>query len=99
MDRRWRALRILVSVIAIVVGLGIVLVTIAVGHCSAFGGRCPSSTSWDWEVFGSAAGGGAIAAGIPTFLAAPSLRRIGLALAAAAAAGALVGLLAIAITG
>ena len=50
-----------------VLGAGIVLLAAAVGHCSAFGGRCPAEPPplWDDDVFGTAAMGAALAVGLP----------------------------------
>ena len=53
------------AVLAAVVGAGIVLVAATLGHCSAFGGRCPAEAPplWDDDVFGTSAIGGALVAG------------------------------------
>lgn len=52
-------------VLAAIVGFGMVLVAATVGHCSAFGGRCPAERPplWDDDVFGISAAGAALIAG------------------------------------
>jgi len=57
-------LRVAVGIGAVVVGLGAVLITIALRHCSAFGGSCPGDSGVDSEV-SFAAAGTALAIGVP----------------------------------
>lgn len=91
-----RALSVVATGIAVVVGFGLVLMAVTVGDCSAFGGRCPSEPGplLDDDVFGMAALGGALASGVPVFLARPSRRRVPIAIAVAATAAVVVGLMA-----
>lgn len=93
-----RAARALTSALAVVIGVGIVLFTIAIGHCSAFGGRCPRDPAFQDDVFWSAAAGTAIAIGVPMILHRPSWRRLTLALIAAAMGSVLIGLFAVSVT-
>ena len=95
-QRRWRLLRGFAGVAAVVFGLGLVLLVSAVGHCSAFGGRCPAEAPplFEDDVFGSAAMGGFIAFGIPVWLAQPSLRRLRVAVPVGLAAAVIIGLIA-----
>ena len=94
--RAHRRSRVLAGVVAIVFGLGLVLVVSAVGHCAAFGGRCPAEPPplFEDDVFGSAALGGFIAIGIPVWLARPSFRRLRIALPVGLGAAVLIGLIA-----
>lgn len=80
----------------VVIGLAIVVVITALGHCSSFGGRCPAVPGplLDDDVFVKAAGGAALAVGGPMFLSKPSARRLGQALVGAVVVGVIVGLLA-----
>lgn len=73
-----------------------IAVAIIVGDCAAFGGRCPAEppTLVDDDVFGIAAVGAAIIVGPTVFLVAPSMRRLWIAVGAAAAAALVIGLLA-----
>ena len=68
--------RVVVGVGAAVVGAIVVLVVAALGHCSAFGGRCPRGSAFDAEVFWSAASATAAAVAIPVYLYRPSTRRL-----------------------
>ncbi len=81
---------------AVVVGLGLILLAVTFGDCSAFGGRCPADPPPPLEddVFGMAAVGGALLVGVPVLLTAPSWRRLGVAAVAALGAGLLIGMLA-----
>ena len=81
---RWlKALRVVAAVSAVLIGSMIVLATAALGHCSAFGGRCPSSGSFDGDVFGGAAMGTMLAVGGALWMRRPSwrglLRAVGIA--------------------
>lgn len=91
---RWlRWLRGTTAVAAVVVGGFIVLATATLGHCSAFGGRCPrGSSSIDAEVFWGVAAGTAIAVGVPLWMRSPSRRGLLRALLIAAPVALLVGL-------
>ena len=64
-ERMLRVVGIGAAVLAAVVGAGIVLVAATLGHCSAFGGRCPADVPplWDDDVFGMSAMGGALIVG------------------------------------
>ncbi|MBT8201805.1 MAG: hypothetical protein HKN74_11350 [Acidimicrobiia bacterium] len=91
---RFRILRILLGVAAVVFGLLLIVVVSAVGHCSAFGGRCPADPPplFEDDVFGTAFMGGLLAIGAPMWLARPGWRRLGLALAVAVPVALLIGL-------
>lgn len=80
----------------IVIGVTIVVVVAALGHCSSFGGRCPAQPGplLEDDVFIKAAAGAALAAGGPMFLWRPSTSRLWRSLVVAAVAGIVVGLLA-----
>jgi hypothetical protein len=94
-DARWaRVGRVVVSVVAVVVGTGFVLLTLAVGGCCFAGGCCPMESSFDEDTFRLAATGAAIAVGIPVLLNKPSWKRLIVALISAVVAGVLIGLLA-----
>ncbi len=92
------ALRVAVGIGAVVVGLGVVLITIALGHCSAFGGTCPGDSGFDSEVFLTAAAGAALAIGVPLFVYRPNRKQLLIALIWAASIGALVGMAAVGAT-
>ena len=70
-QQRFRKLRVAGGVLAVLFGLGLILVVSAVGHCSAFGGTCPSDPPplWDDDVFGTTFIGAFIASAVPTWLA------------------------------
>ena len=89
------AVTITASVAAILVGLGLVLLAAALGSCEAFGGRCPADrpSLWNDDVFGMAAFGTAMAIVVPYYLRRPSWPRLGRAVAIAAIAALIVGLL------
>lgn len=84
-------LRVAVGVGAVVIGLGVVLLTIAVEHCAAFGGTCSGDPGFDGEVFFSAAAGAALATGVPLFVYRPTRKQVLIALMWAVSVGALVG--------
>jgi VanZ family protein len=93
---RWLlVVRVIVSVLAVVGGLLALLVVLAVGHCSAFGGRCPREPAFQDDVFWTAAFASAVMVGVPVYLFRPSRRRLAIALVIAAVVGSLVGLAAI----
>ncbi len=79
-----------------VIGLGIIVLVSAVGHCSAFGGRCPSEPPplLEDDVFGTAFFGALLAVGVPVWLAHPTWRRIGRATAIGIPVAFLIGLMA-----
>lgn len=91
-------LRFLFSGFAILVGLGIVLVTMAVGDCSAFGGTCPRQGGFPDDVFRMAASGGALAVAVPYYLKRPTRRRLVIAVGIGIAAGVAIGLFAVSAT-
>ena len=91
-------LRILVSGVAIVVGLGVVLVTMAMGDCAAFGGTCPRQGGFPDDVFRLAALGGALAAFVPYYLKRPTRRRLAIALGIGIVAAIAAGLFAVSAT-
>ena len=81
---------------AVLFGVLLILLVAAVGHCSAFGGRCPADPPplFEDDVFGTAFMGGLVAIGIPIWLARPGWRRLGRALAIAVPLAFLIGLVA-----
>ncbi len=96
MDRLWGFLRVAAIVTSVVVGVGLIVLVSALGHCSAFGGTCPAEAPplWEDDVFGSAALGAALAVGGPVFLSQPSKRRFGLAVLWALGAALVIGFIA-----
>jgi hypothetical protein len=80
-------------VVAVLVGLGLILLSVTLGDCSAFGGTCPADPPplLEDDAFGMGAMGAALLVGVPTFLTAPSWRRLGIAVAAAAVAAFVIG--------
>lgn len=91
-------LRLLVAGGAILVGVGIVLVTVAMGDCSAFGGTCPRQGGFPDDVFRMAASGGALAVAVPYYLNRPTWRRLAIALGIGIMAGVAIGLFAVSAT-
>jgi hypothetical protein len=83
-------------VLAVLIGLGLILLAVTVGDCSAFGGTCPADAPplLEDDVFGTAAAGGALLVGVPVLLTAPSWRRLGIAVVAALVAGFVIGMIA-----
>lgn len=82
------------TVVAVVVGVGMVLVAAMVGDCSAFGGTCPADPPplLDDDVFGmSAAGAFLIAAPLLTWRRGP--RRWAIALGGGIGTAVLIGLM------
>jgi hypothetical protein len=75
----WRRLVVGASIGgAVLVGSSLLVLALTVGRCDAFGGRCPAEppSLLDDDSFGTAALGGVLVAGIPTFLWHPSKRRL-----------------------
>lgn len=93
--RMLRAAGIGAAVLASVIGAGIVLVAATLGHCSAFGGRCPADVPplWDDDVFGISALGGALVVG-PVLALRRGPHRWWIAVGGAIVAAMLIGLLA-----
>lgn len=94
---RLRALLVgVVIAAAVLFGSVLVLVSLTLGRCDAFGGRCPSERPdlLQDDVFGLSAVGGFIVVAVPLFLSRPSGRRLALAVASGVAAALLVGLFA-----
>lgn len=81
---------------AVVVGGGLILMAVTVGHCSFAGGRCPAERPplLEDDVFGMSAIGAAIAVGVPMVLLRRGRSRWVIAVVAAAVAALLVGLIA-----
>ena len=79
---------------AILGGLGLLLIAATLGGCSAFGGRCPADRPplLDDDVFGMAAFGTALIVVVPGFLHRPSWRRLGSVIAIGLVAALVVGL-------
>ena len=69
-----KILRGVVAGSAILIGAFVVMATATLGHCSAFGGRCPRPNTFDGEIFGGAAIGMALAVGVPMWMHRPTLR-------------------------
>jgi hypothetical protein len=93
---RFRVLSVLLIVTGAVVGVGLIALAVAVGDCSAFGGRCPSEPPpipVD-DTFRLAGLGAALVVAPGIYLSRPSWRRLGLAVAVGAAAGVVVGAIA-----
>ncbi len=92
----WRVLRLVAITLSVLLGMAMILLAFTVGRCDAFGGRCPRTPPplLEDDTFGIAAVGAALVVGVPVFLARPSRRRAGIALAWGAAAAVLVGLMA-----
>jgi len=99
-DRRAGPLRRLLTgaaiAAAVLVGLVLVLASITLGRCDAFGGRCPADRPplIEDDVFGFAAVGAALAVAVPVFLRRPSRQRLLRAVGYGALAALLVGLMA-----
>lgn len=76
--------RVVIALAGVACGGGIVMLTMAVGHCGFMGGPCPADPVplWQDDVFGSAATGLAVAVATPVLAWRPNRR--GLAFAAAA---------------
>ena len=89
-------LRVGAMAVAVLWGLALIAVAVAVGHCSAFGGQCPSEAPplLDDDVFRLATVGAALALGSPALLARRLAGRRVLAAGGAVVASVLVGLLA-----
>lgn len=97
-DGSWsRRLGIAIAVVAVLIGVGLVLLAVTIGHCSAFGGACDGDAPplLDDDVFGMSAFGGALAVGAPLLLRrVEARRRLLVAFGGALVAALLVGLLA-----
>lgn len=91
-------LRVLGAVAAIFIGLGTVVLVMAVGHCSAFGGTCPRQGGFPEDTFRLAALGGALMVAVPYYLRRPSWKRLAAAVVLAVVAGGLVGVFAVGAT-
>ena len=79
---------------SIVGGLGLILLSVTLGRCDAFGGRCPADrpSLLDDDVFGMAFTGTALVVMVPWFLHRPSVRRLGRVVAAGLVAALIIGL-------
>jgi hypothetical protein len=82
--------------VAVVVGLSMIVVAMAVGRCDAFGGRCPAEQPplWEDDTFGTAAFGAVLLVAVPVFLSRPSKQRFVLAVAVGVAAAVFAGFVA-----
>lgn len=91
-----RALRVVASVAAALIGLGTILIAVTIGDCAAFGGRCPDEPPplLDDDVFGMAVFGAFLATAIPLALLGRPRRRAARAIVIGGAAALLVGLIA-----
>lgn len=95
-ERTWAVVRCLLAAASIVGGFGLIVLAVAFGNCSAFGGTCPAEAPplWDDDTLRFAAFGAALMVGPAVFLAKPSLTRLWIAIGAAAGAALVVGLIA-----
>jgi hypothetical protein len=93
MRRLLRVASVVAVVLAVAWGLILIAVAATLGHCSAFGGRCPADPPplWDDDTFGMSALGGALIAG-PLLALRHDRRRWWLAVAGAVVAALLIGL-------
>ena len=75
---RQRFLRTMLAATAIGIGGLLVLAAVTIGHCSAFGGRCPSESPplVEDDVFGMATTGSFMAVAVPIWLVRPSRSRL-----------------------
>ena len=91
-----RAIKLVTVVGAVMFGLGMILIAVTIGRCSAFGGSCSGDAPpiLGDDVFGMAAFGAAIVIGVPIALTGPWRRRVPVAFGAAVVAALVVGLLA-----
>jgi hypothetical protein len=89
------AARVVGIAVSIAIGLMLIVVATVVGDCGFAAGRCPSDAPpvLQDDTFGTAAFGAALLVGVPVFLSRPSWRRLGIAAAAAVAAGVVIGFL------
>ena len=88
------ALRIIGGSVACVAGAISIGLTLLVGHCGAFGGRCPSPGGLEGDVIGGLAIGAMLLVGGPILALRPDRRGLVLALCAGAAAALLLVLVA-----
>lgn len=58
-------LRVVVGVVGALTGTLVVVLTATLGHCGAFGGRCPSPEGLQGDVYGSIAAGASLALVVP----------------------------------
>lgn len=95
-NRIWAVVRAVLAAGFIVYGFGLIVIAVAFGQCSAFGGSCPAEAPplLDDDTFRIAGLGAALMVGPAVYLTKPSLKRLWIAIGAAAAAGVLVGLIA-----
>lgn len=91
---RFPILRVVLGTVGGVVGGLIVVLAVTVGHCSAFGGRCPADPPplWDDDVFGMSFTGALIAVAVPIWLARPGWRQVAPAIATGVPAALLIAL-------
>jgi hypothetical protein len=92
-NRVVRVVRYLAITASVIVGLGLIMFAVVVGDCGFAGGRCPSEPDplLQDDTFRIAAFGGALMVGVPTFLSAPSWRRLAWAAGFALLAGLVIG--------
>ena len=82
--RRLLVLRWVVGVLSVVVGLPTALLTYALGHCTSFGGECPTRPGLRGDVYGGLAVGATLTFVVPVLMWRPD--RVGLKVALAVAA-------------
>lgn len=85
----------LLAVVSALIGIAVAALTIWIGDCSAFGGRCPREPDplLEDDVFGSLVMCGLLIAGGPYWLYNPKLSRFGKGLAIGIGFGILLGLM------
>lgn len=95
------ALRAVLAGVVAAGGLGVAAFTLALGHCSAFGGRCPAEPVplWENDVFGGVGIGVAVSVFALAAAIRPSRRGLIVGAIAAAALGLVAGLWGAAATG
>jgi hypothetical protein len=73
-SRRWVLIRSMLGVTSVVLGLATALVTAAVGHCSTFGGTCPSPDGLEGDIYGGLLMGFSGALVVPVLLWKPTMQ-------------------------
>lgn len=91
-----RVVSLLVIATSVMAGAALIALTVTLGSCSAFGGRCPADRPGIFEddVMGGAAMGAFLMVGVPIFVWSPSVKRLIHGVMWGLAAGFLVGLMA-----
>lgn len=82
--RRLVAIRWIVGILSLVVGIPTVVLTAALGHCGSFGGECPSPAGLRGDIYGGLAVGAALIFIVPVLMWRPD--RVGVKVAVAVTA-------------